>query len=148
VIVVLLACLAYPLAQGYSALRNVNESAGLAEGDAEALALAPWFDKHIGRHEAVIANDGQFFGYWYDRPTVALIRMEYSHEPWTEEKLRRVARTYGARCLVLFDGDEFEILKEESPFLLALKGDGRPGWVRLVASGDNCQIFRLAPDGP
>jgi hypothetical protein len=158
----LLACAAYPLAQVGSALQNTLESAedDVAEGAARPLAaaesLGQWLDRHVGPDEVVIANDGQAFGYHFDRKTIGLATLAYSSERWTEERLRRVADTFGARFLVLsLESGDYPILAEESPFLREL-GEARelPAWVTPLARNGSCRVYRLsvrsrtAPPGP
>jgi len=151
-----LACLAYPAAQLLSTVSGPFVS---AEDEIVAAARQPiggqpsldmWIARHVGPHDTVIANDGQAFGYTYDRRTIGLASRRYSGEAWTAERLRRVARTYRARLLFLFpDSADFQVLAAESPFLQSLvKGNGLPDWTTPLARSRGCTILKLdcAPD--
>jgi hypothetical protein len=150
VALLLLAGSAYPVAQVRSALRE-SLTAGPQEGGTPSAGEEPlgrWLDRHLGRAEPVIANDGQAFGYYHDRKTIGLASLTYSRESWSEARLRQVASAYGARFLVLFpDSGDFRVVAAESPFLRTLLDDGRrPAWVVPVARRRGCRLYRLRPD--
>jgi hypothetical protein len=150
----LAACAAYPLLQGIGALRTTPASATddmvapAAEPMAGEASLAHWLSRHVGPDDVVLANDGQAFGYYFDRKTVCLASLRHSRAPWTEARLRQLATRYEARFLFVFPAsDDFPDLAAESPFLHSLvKGERPPAWVTPVAQSGRCRIFRLRPE--
>lgn len=115
------------------------------DGEIEpGVTLRSWIENNVPRDQAIVANRGQATGYLLQRKTVSLVSQEYSDQPWDEQAVRSLMRTYDARFLILYtDGPDIRVLSE-SPFLTELSRGTLPNWLMLATRSREVMVFRAS----
>lgn len=96
----------------------------------------------------LLGNEPQLLGAVLDRPVLGLTRASYTRKVWTNDEVRRIAKTYGVAYVVFFPGlfDPTDPEDRNQPFLHQLKGGTAPPWLVTIVADPDLRLYRIQLD--
>ncbi len=119
--------------------------------DQNGQPLRTWVDQHIGREDVILATDGQATGYLLGRPTISLVKPEYTRVRWDCGEIKKQMEQFHACCVILYKPSAEtteDALLAESKFVAEAATHPPPCGFTVAAENADVRILTTATKGP